>query len=75
MGVASTPLMKALQPAGVAVVTEARHLCMMMRGVQKQNTVVTSSALLGVFHEDRAWREEFMQQPDTGRWDNLQRFL
>jgi len=54
-------LMKALDPDGVAVVTEARHLCMMMRGVQKQNTVVTNSALLGVFHEDRACREEFMQ--------------
>ncbi len=54
-------IMKALQPEGVAVVTEARHLCMMMRGVQKQNTVVTNSALLGIFHDDRACREEFMQ--------------
>jgi GTP cyclohydrolase I len=54
-------IMKALDPDGVAVVTEARHLCMMMRGVQKQNTVVTNSALLGVFHKDRACREEFMQ--------------
>lgn len=57
----ATMLMEALQPAGVAVVTEARHLCMMMRGIQKQNTVVTNSALLGIFHEDRACREEFMQ--------------
>jgi len=54
-------LMEVLQPAGVAVVTEARHLCMLMRGVQKQNTVVTNSAVLGLFHEDRACREEFMQ--------------
>jgi GTP cyclohydrolase I len=54
-------IMKALQPDGVAVVSEARHLCMMMRGVQKQNTVVTNSALLGIFHDDRACREEFMQ--------------
>jgi len=54
-------LMKALNPDGVAVVSEARHLCMMMRGVQKQNTVVTNSALLGIFHDDRACREEFMQ--------------
>jgi GTP cyclohydrolase I len=54
-------IMKALKPDGVAVVTEARHLCMMMRGVQKQNTVVTNSALLGVFHDDRACRDEFMQ--------------
>ncbi|MGH7492369.1 MAG: GTP cyclohydrolase I FolE [bacterium] len=54
-------LMEVLQPAGVAVVTEARHLCMMMRGVQKQNTVVTNSSVLGIFHEDRACRDEFMQ--------------
>lgn len=54
-------LMEVLQPAGVAVVTEARHLCMLMRGVQKQNTVVTNSAVLGIFHEDRACRDEFMQ--------------
>jgi len=54
-------LMDILNPQGVAVVSEARHLCMMMRGVQKQNTVVTTSAVLGVFHEDRATREEFMQ--------------
>jgi len=54
-------LMEILNPQGVAVVSEARHLCMMMRGVQKQNTVVTTSAVMGVFHEDRATREEFMQ--------------
>lgn len=54
-------LMEVLQPAGVAVVTEAQHLCMLMRGVQKQNTVVTNSAVLGIFHDDRACRDEFMQ--------------
>ena len=54
-------LMDVLRPAGVAVVTEARHLCMMMRGVQKQNTVVTNSSVLGIFHTDRACRDEFMQ--------------
>lgn len=53
-------LMEYLQPAGVAVVTEARHLCMMMRGVQKQNTVVKASALYGIFREDQRTREEFM---------------
>lgn len=53
-------LMEYLQPAGVAVVTEARHLCMMMRGVQKQNTVVKASALHGIFREDSRTREEFM---------------
>ncbi len=54
-------LMDILNPQGVAVVSEARHLCMMMRGVEKQNTVVTTSAVLGVFHDDRATRDEFMQ--------------
>ena len=53
-------LMEYLQPAGVAVVTEARHLCMMMRGVEKQNTLVKSSALYGIFRDDLRTREEFM---------------
>jgi len=53
-------LMEYLTPQGVAVVIEARHLCMMMRGVQKQNTVVTTSALLGVFRDNQATRDEFM---------------
>lgn len=53
-------LMEYLTPQGVAVVIEARHLCMMMRGVQKQNTVVTTSALLGVFRDNQPTRDEFM---------------
>ena len=53
-------LMECLDPQGVGVVIEAQHLCMMMRGVQKQNTVVTTSALLGVFRENQATRQEFM---------------
>jgi GTP cyclohydrolase I len=53
-------LMEYLQPAGVAVVTEARHLCMMMRGVEKQNTLVKTSALYGIFRDDLRTREEFM---------------
>ncbi|MFQ5771769.1 MAG: GTP cyclohydrolase I FolE [bacterium] len=53
-------LMECLNPQGVGVVIEARHLCMMMRGVEKQNTVVTSSALLGVFRDNQATRDEFM---------------
>ncbi len=44
---------------GVAVVIEAQHLCMMMRGVQKQNSVMTTSAVLGEFHEDPSTRAEF----------------
>jgi GTP cyclohydrolase I len=53
-------LMEFLNPQGVAVVIDARHLCMMMRGVQKQNTVVTTSALLGTFRENQSTRDEFM---------------
>lgn len=53
-------LMEALDPAGVAVVIEARHLCMMMRGVEKQNTVITTSALHGVFRDNLPTRDEFM---------------
>ncbi len=53
-------LMRCLNPQGVGVVIEARHLCMMMRGVEKQNTVVSTSALLGVFRDNQQTREEFM---------------
>jgi len=44
---------------GTAVVIEAQHLCMMMRGVQKQNSVMTTSCVLGEFHDDTATRAEF----------------
>lgn len=49
-----------LQPQGVAVVVEARHLCMMMRGAEKQNSVTTTSAMSGQFR-DPATRAEFMR--------------
>jgi len=52
---------KVLQPRGVAVILEAQHLCMMMRGVQKQNTYAISSAMLGGFEADPKTRAEFMQ--------------
>ncbi|MFM2386758.1 MAG: hypothetical protein RL660_1515 [Bacteroidota bacterium] len=52
---------EALQPLGVAVVIEAKHLCMMMRGVQKQNSSTTTSAFSGVFHKDEKTRKEFLQ--------------
>ena len=45
---------------GVAVIIEARHMCMMMRGVEKQNSVMRTSAMLGVFKENQATRAEFM---------------
>ena len=53
-------IMQALHPAGVAVVIEAKHLCMMMRGVEKQNSVMTTSCLLGSFKEDARTRTEFL---------------
>ena len=53
-------LMQCLQPSGVAVVVEAKHLCMMMRGVAKQNSVMKTSCLLGVFKEDARTRSEFL---------------
>jgi GTP cyclohydrolase I len=47
-------------PLGVAVVLEATHLCMAMRGVEKQNSVTVTSAMLGVFHDDARTRSEFL---------------
>lgn len=49
-----------LDPAGVAVVLEGRHLCMQMRGVEKQNSFATTSAMLGEFHEEAETRAEFL---------------
>ncbi|XP_069773046.1 GTP cyclohydrolase 1 isoform X3 [Narcine bancroftii] len=51
---------EALRPAGVGVVVEAMHLCMMMRGVQKMNSKTVTSTMLGVFREDPKTREEFL---------------
>src|SRR2546421_12061130 len=53
-------LMDCLEPNGVAVVVEAKHLCMMMRGVEKQNSVMKTSCLLGAFKEDARTRSEFL---------------
>jgi GTP cyclohydrolase IA len=50
-----------LQPQGVAVVVEAYHLCMMMRGVQKQNSKTITSAMRGAFLEDSRTRDEFLR--------------
>lgn len=50
----------AVDAEGVGVVMECRHLCMMMRGVQKQNSVMTTSSVLGSFHNDTATRQEFL---------------
>ncbi len=53
-------LYECLNPDGVGVVMEARHLCMMMRGVEKQNSVATTSAMLGLFRDDVKTRNEFL---------------
>jgi len=50
-----------LNPLGVAVVIEAQHMCMSMRGVQKQNSVTTTSDFIGAFMKDAKTREEFMR--------------
>lgn len=53
-------LQQLLQPLGVAVVIEAAHLCMMMRGVQKQNSFTTTSSLRGLFKTNSRTRNEFL---------------
>jgi GTP cyclohydrolase IA len=53
-------LFEALNPEGVGVVMEARHMCMMMRGVEKQNSLATTSAMLGTFRTDVKTRSEFL---------------
>jgi GTP cyclohydrolase IA len=53
-------LNEVLDPAGVAVIIEGRHMCMQMRGVEKQNSYATTSAMLGEFHDDQETRMEFL---------------
>jgi GTP cyclohydrolase I len=59
---------KYLQPRGVGVVSEARHMCMMMRGVEKQNSVATASAMHGIFKEDARTRSEFLNLISYNRY-------
>lgn len=54
-------IQQALNPIGVAVVIEASHTCMQMRGVEKQRSVTTTSAFTGIFLSDPRTRDEFMQ--------------
>ncbi len=53
-------IMDSLAPEGVGLVMECRHLCMMMRGVEKQNSSMVTSAMLGSFHDSIATRQEFL---------------
>jgi GTP cyclohydrolase I len=59
-------LCRVISPAGVGVVIEAFHLCMMMRGVQKQNSKTITSALRGAFREDPKTRDEFLRLAHSG---------
>ena len=54
-------LMEVLEPQGVGVVIEAAHLCMMMRGVEKQNSKTVTSAMKGIFRDDLRTRDEFLR--------------
>ena len=56
----SEAVMETVGATGVGVMIEARHLCMMMRGVEKQNSVMVTSSVLGTFRESQATREEFL---------------
>jgi GTP cyclohydrolase I len=61
-------IMRVLDPLGVGVVIEAYHLCMMMRGVEKQNSKTVTSALRGAFRDDHKTRDEFLRLAHGGRW-------
>ena len=61
-------LCRVLKPLGVGVVIEAYHLCMMMRGVEKQNSKTVTSALRGAFRDDGKTRDEFLRLVHGGRW-------
>lgn len=54
-------IMEKVEPVGVGVVIDAKHLCMMMRGVEKQNSIMQTSAMLGCFRNSIATRNEFLQ--------------
>jgi GTP cyclohydrolase I len=56
-----------LAPQGVGVIIEARHLCMVMRGVEKQNSMAVSSAMLGAFRESKQTRDEFLALVRSGK--------
>jgi GTP cyclohydrolase IA len=54
-------IMDTIKPQGVGVIIEAKHLCMIMRGVEKQNSVAVTSAMLGAFRDDGQTRAEFLR--------------
>jgi GTP cyclohydrolase I len=56
-----------LKPLGVGVIVEARHLCMVMRGVEKQGSVAVTSAMLGTFRNNKQTRDEFLSLVRNGK--------
>jgi GTP cyclohydrolase I len=60
-------IQEAIEPIGVGVVIEARHLCMMMRGVEKQHSATVTSSMIGAFREQQQTREEFLSLIRSGK--------
>ncbi|MGA9883760.1 MAG: GTP cyclohydrolase I FolE [Candidatus Acidiferrales bacterium] len=63
----ATTIQEQLKPQGVGVIIEARHLCMVMRGVEKQNSAAVTSAMLGEFRDNKQTRDEFLSLVRTAR--------
>jgi GTP cyclohydrolase IA len=63
----ATAIHDKLSPQGVGVIIEARHLCMVMRGVEKQNSSTTTSAMLGAFRENKQTRDEFLSLVNSSK--------
>lgn len=63
----ASAIQEKLAPGGVGVVIEARHLCMVMRGVEKQHSSAVTSAMLGAFRENKQTRDEFLSFIHNGR--------
>ena len=57
----SSAIMETIDAEGVGVVCEAQHLCMRMRGVEKQNSIMTTSSMLGSFRKEASTRQEFLR--------------
>jgi GTP cyclohydrolase I len=58
--------MEVVEPRGVGVIIEAQHLCMMMRGVEKQHSGTVTSAMLGAFRDNKETRDEFLSLVRNG---------
>lgn len=63
----ASAIQQKIAPLGVGVVIEARHMCMVMRGVEKQNSMAVSSAMLGAFRESKQTRDEFLSLVRSGK--------